>query len=202
MTNYQVTCIQMTWDSTRSLIVWLMVTIFGNVHSGWPTANTHCFPKTHGVQGEPGVLRGILSRNPCLLADTEDRGFQTKRHLVERCSSALINIHRKSTARCVELIPAWLKLWETSASDIFNEVQHPGQRMSPWIFNRDGNPACLSVGMVKNQELKIAHVVLSQGANPLWKNQGGWTRREPCRYNSGVLEAESGLSHIWCTWIS
>lgn len=137
MTNYQFTQIQMTWDSSRCLIVWLTVTVFGNVQSGWPTANTHRFPKTHGVQGQPAVLRGILGRSPCLLADTENRDFQTKRHLVERCSCALINIHGNSTAQRVELIPAWLELWESSESDVFNEVQHPGQSENePRAFQR------------------------------------------------------------------
>lgn len=83
-----------------------MVTVFGNVYSSWPKTNTRCFPKTHGVQGQPAVLRGILGRNPCLLADTKDRDFQMKRHVVERGSSALINIQGNSTAQRVEIIPA------------------------------------------------------------------------------------------------
>lgn len=116
-----------------------------------------------------------------------------RRDMVECCSYALISIQGNSIAQCAKIKPIRLWPWESSESDIFSRVQHPGQSENKLVaFKHGWKSSKPSVAIVKNHEFKIAHVVLSQGACSASQGTGGLRMRETARQS---LWAQCGQSH-------
>ena len=67
------------------------------------------------------------------------------------------------------------------------------QGISPWLLNMCGNPASLSVAVVKNHEFIVTHVALNREADSILEGPGRWA----CREQRGPWEKCSPLSSAW-----
>ena len=73
----------------------------------------------------------------------------------------------------------------------FSILASPG--ISPWFLNMCGNPASLSVAVVKNHEFIVTHVALNREADSILEGPGRWA----CRKQHGPWENRSPLSSAW-----
>lgn len=98
--------------------------------------------------------------------------------MFECCSSALINIQGSSTAQHVEikLFPLTTGVQTLIFLMAFSILASPG--ISPWFLNMCGNPASLSVAVVKNHEFIVSQCLWNREADSILEGPGRWACRE------------------------